>query len=242
MKARLGGYAGWQLRDFVFERAAAITIVGALFVWMVHENLNEGSARLIAAGGREALAFGARVIAQHLGFVWFLGGLIAVHGISANDRTTGRFRFLFAKPVSVLRYYAQAFALHGAGFMICNAICLAALTRLVPISGPTMKDALIVLVTSYVLVGGIGFLFSAIWRFDWLASVATFGAVLYLAAEFPGAAWLQLLPPFWKISQQIELIRTVDPVEGKTLIAVAAYGVACFLLGLIILKRRPLAT
>jgi hypothetical protein len=242
MKARLGGYAGWQLRDFVFERAAAITLIGALLVWTVHESLNEGSARLIAAGGRNAFAFGGRAMGQHLGLIWFIGALIAVHGISANDRTTGRYRFLFAKPVSVLRFYAQAFALHGAGFMVCNVICLAALTRLVPISGATMESALIVLLTSYVLVGGVGFLFSAIWRFDWIATVATYGVMLYLAAKFPGAAWMQILPPFWKISQQIELIRTLDPIEGKPLLAVAAYGVACFLLGLIILKRRPLAT
>ena len=242
MKARLQTYAGWQLRDFVFERAAAITIVGALLVWGVYESLHEGSARLIAAGGRDALAFGARVTGQHLGLLWFITALIAVHGISSNDRTTGRFRLLFAKPVSVPRYYAQAFALHGAGFMICNLAGIAVLTRLVPISGPTLKDGLSVLLVSYVLVGGIGFLFSAIWRFDWLATVATYGVVLYLASKFPNAEWLQVLPPFWKISGQIELIRTLDPVNWKALIASAAYGVACFLLGLIILKRRPLAT
>jgi hypothetical protein len=31
------------------------------------------------------------------------------------------------------------------------------------------------------------------------------------------------------------------PVEAKPLLWASAYGVACFLLGLIVLKRRPLA-
>lgn len=242
MKARLGAYAYWQLRDFLFERAAAIVVVGLLLVFSVYESIGPGAARLIAAGGRDAIAFGARGVAQHLEIVWFFCALIAIHGISANDRTSGRYRLIFAKPVRVLPYYAQAFALHGVMFMLCVLVGLAALSQLLPISGQTMGDATIILLCGYLLVGGIGFLFSAIWRFDWIGTVGVWGAMIYLASKFPHAAWLAPLPPFAKIEEQIDLLKALYPIDPKALLSVAAYGVACFLLGLIILKRRPLAT
>jgi len=242
MKARLGAYAYWQLRDFVFERAAAIVIIGLLLVFGVHESIGNGAVRLIAAGGRDALAFGARGVGQQLEIVWFVCALIAVHGISANDRSTGRYRLIFAKPVRVLAYYAQAFALHGLMFMLCTLTGFVALSRLLPISAQTMGDAIMILLAGYLLAGGIGFLFSAIWRFDWVATVGVWGAMIYLASRFPHAAWLAPLPPFGKIEDQIALLKTLDPVEPRALLGVAAYGVACFLLGLIVLKRRPLAT
>lgn len=242
MKARLRAYGLWQLRDFMFERAAAILIIGLLLVFGVRGALGAGAAELIAAGGRNALAFGARGMAQHLGTIWFICALISVHGISANDRTTGRYRLLFAKPVKVLPYYAQAFVIHGVMYMALSLVSVAALSRLLPIGRETMVGAIVILLCSYVLVGGVAFLFSAIWRFDWVATAAVWGAVTYLASKFRDAGWLGPLPPFWRISEQIDLLRTLDPLDAKPLLWVVAYGVACFLLGLIILKRRPLAT
>lgn len=242
MRARLGGYALWQLRDFVFERAAAILFVGGAYVWMGHEQLSVIGKASRAPGGEPALEFGRQLVAQHVHSVWFMCALIAVNGIISNDRTSGRFRLLFAKPVHVLRFYAQAFALHGVAFMLGTVGPLAVLTRLVPVRGSTMAAALLILLVSYVLVGGVGFLFSAMWRFDWLATGGAFGVSLYLAAKFHGAGWLGALPPFWRIFEQIALIGAGDALEPKALLWVAAYGVACFLLGLIILERRPLAT
>ena len=242
MKARLGAYGYWQLRDFLFERAAAILIVGLLLVLVVHESVGVGATRLIAAGGQNALALGAHWVAQQLEIVWFVCALIAVHGISANDRTTGRYRLIFAKPVRVPAYYAQAFVLHGLMFMLSALAGFVALSRVVPIGTQTMGDATMILLAGYLLAGGIGFLFSAVWRFDWVATVGVWGATVYLASKFPHAAWPAPLPPFGRIEDQIALLKALDPIEPGALLRVAAYGVACFLLGLIVLERRPLAT
>ena len=242
MRARLGAYGAWQLRDFIFERAAAILIVALMLVFGTYEAIGPAANSYIAGGGRHALLFGARGVAEHLGLMWFIAALIAVHGISSNDRTTGRFRLLFAKPVRVLPFYGQAFMVHGIAFMLCSLVWLAALSRVLPVGGRTAADAVAILVCSYLLVGGVCFLMSAITRFDWVATGAVFGAVLYLASKFRGAWWLDPLPPFWRITEQIDLLKTLDPLEARPLLWAAAYGVACFLLGLIILKRRPLAT
>lgn len=242
MRARLGAYGAWQLRDFVFERAVAIMMVGLLLVFGTYESLGPGGRTMIAAGGHDATLFGARAAAEHLGLMWFIVALIAVHGISANDRTTGRFRLIFAKPVRVARYYAQAFALHGVAFMLCVLVWLATLSRVMPIGRETASNALAILACSYVLVGGVCFLMSALFRFDWVGTVGVFGAAMYLASKFPKASWLGPLPPFWRISEQVDNLKTLDPLDAKILLWVVAYGVACFLLGLIILERRPLAT
>ena len=55
MKARLGAYGGWQLRDFVFERAAAIVVIFAVYIWAIYE---QTAVREIvpAAGGSPAAA------------------------------------------------------------------------------------------------------------------------------------------------------------------------------------------
>ena len=242
MKARLGAYALWQLRDFFFERAAAILIIALMLVFGTYEAIGPAAKTYIAGGGRNALFFGARGVAEHLGLMWFIASLIAVHGISANDRSTGRFRLIFAKPVRVLPYYAQAFVLHGIAMMLLGLIWLATLSRVLPVGGQTASDAITILACSYVFVGGLCFLMSAITRFDWVATAAMYGAVMYLASKFRHAWWLGPLPPFWRIPEQLDLVRTVEPLEPKPRLWVVAYGVACVLLGLIILKRRPLAT
>ena len=117
-------------------------------------------------------------------------------GPRATAGTGCRLPLPFAKPGNVLRSYGQASALDGAAFMLGTGAAVAALTRMVPVNGSTLGSALVILLVSYLLVGGIGFLFSALWRFDWLSTGGAFGSALYLAAIFPNARWLVALPPF----------------------------------------------
>jgi hypothetical protein len=242
MRARLGAYGLWQLRDFVFERAAAIAVVFAVYIWAIYEQTAVARGSVFVRGGSHALEFGASLLAGLITYTAVLAALIAVYGMISNDRTTGRFRLVFAKPVRVLPYYAQAFALHGLAYMLLVALGVAAFTRLFPVSGSTVGGGLVLLAVTYLLVGGVCFLFSAIWRFDWISTGVMLGVVTYAASNSPGARWLYPLPPFWMIFEQITVLEKMRPLEPRPLLWAAAYGVACFLLGLIILKRRPLAT
>ncbi|MFL5562851.1 MAG: hypothetical protein ACJ79K_15370 [Gemmatimonadaceae bacterium] len=242
MRARLGAYAGWQLRDFVFERAAAIVIVLTMLNWANYETTQVARTSVFVVGGSHALEFGASILGQTVSLSWIICSLLAVNGISSNDRTTGRFRLMFAKPVSVVRYYAQAFFVHFVAYLLCVAIGVAIFSRLFPVSGSSVAGAMSLFADSFLLVGGVSFLFSAIWRFDWLSTGVVLGVVSWLASDHPGAAWLKPLPPFGMIFEQVTVLGKNRPLEPAPLLWVAAYGVACFLLGLIILKRRPLAT
>ncbi|HWE43157.1 MAG TPA: hypothetical protein VG432_11655 [Gemmatimonadaceae bacterium] len=242
MRARLGAYGLWQLRDFVFERAAAIVVVLGLWTWLNYMSTTVARTSVFVTGGVHALEFGANVLAQTVSLSWILCALLAVHGISANDRTTGRFRLIFAKPVSVVRFYGQAFAVHLLAYLLCVGAALAVFSRLFPVSALSVAGAFVLFVDAYLLVGGVCFLFSAIWRFDWLSTGAVLGAVALVASRNPGAWWLAPLPPFGLIFEQVTVLGKMRPLEASPLLWAAAYGVACFLLGLIILKRRPLAT
>jgi hypothetical protein len=242
MKARLVAYTGWQLRDFVFERAAAIVAILGFWIWMNYESTGVARTSVFVAGGTHALEFGAAILGQTVSLSWIICALIAVHGISSNDRTTGRFRLIFAKPASVVSYYARAFAANFVGYLLCIALGLGVFSRLFPVGQSSMLGALVIFIVAYLLVGGVCFLFSAIWRFDWLSTGVVLGIVSWYASTHPGAWWLKPFPPFGTIFEQVTVLGKMRPLESSPLLWVAAYGVACFLLGLIILKRRPLAT
>ena len=241
-RARLGRYLLWQLRDFVLDRAFAVALIFGLFVFMAYESLVAGSRILIAHGGVHAAEFAARMMAQNVGFTWFMTALVAVHGIVSNDRTTGRFRLLFAKPVRLQRFYGQAFALHGVLYLVLAALYIATLGVFYPLAPVTATNAWVVFLVSYLLVGGVCFLLSVLWRFDWGTTLAVAGAVTYLAAKFKNHPWLDAFPPFWKLADQVDSLKYLEPLEWKPLVWASAYGVACFLLGLVVLRRRPLAT
>lgn len=242
MRARLGAYGVWQLRDFVFERAAAIVVVLGLLLWAMYAQTQVARSSVFVRGGSHAIEFGGAIMGSYFAQSWHICALLAIYGICSNDRTTGRFRLIFAKPVRVLPYYAQAFAIHGAVFMTCTALAVAVFTRLFPANAQIVGAALVLFAVSYLLVGGVCFLFSAIWRFDWLSTGVVLGLATYLASGHPGARWLYPLPPTWILIDQGMSLEKLRPLETRPLLWVVAYGVACFLLGLIILKRRPLAT
>ena len=242
MKARLGRYALWQARDFVFDRALAILFTGAAIVFINRVLFAAGSVAASARGGTDALRFGGLVMKGVLDLTWAIVPLLAVRGISSDDRKEGRYRLLFAKPVSVPRFYAQAFLVNGALSMICAALLVAGTRLIVPLAARTAGDAMLIFATSYLLVGGLLFLFSAIFRWDWVAVAVLVSGAVYLAAKFPDARWLHLFPPVWRILLQFGSLPKLAAVDSRSLALAAAYGVACFLLGLLVLRRRPLAT
>ncbi|NUO65648.1 MAG: hypothetical protein HOQ11_10830 [Gemmatimonadaceae bacterium] len=241
-RARLGRYLLLQARDFIVDRALAIVITFGLVVMMSYESLGPGGRALIERGGVHAWELAARAIEQPVSFTWFITALMAVHGISANDRTSGRFRLLFAKPVSVAHFYGQAFALYGVLYLVLALLFVASMGAIFPIARVTAVGAFAVLVASYLLVGGVCFLLSALWRFDWGTTIALAGALTYLAAKFRHHPWLNGFPPFWELADQADSLKYLEPLEWRPLVWASAYGVACFLLGLVVLRRRPLAT
>jgi hypothetical protein len=246
MRARLRRYALWQLRDYLFERGLPLLIVCALFGWVTLSTTDEVRGR-----------FGPDELSQLAAFVWrgivpqvaLFGTILALNGIVATDLRQGYFRFLFAKPLAAPAYYAQAFAVHGLGLAVVVAAFFAAFSWALGVAAPLWAVGYALLY--FVALGGIIFLASSasvavLGRFDWLAASAMWvGGLVARAMAQRGERWAQLLspllPPSWRTDELLAALLGGAPPPMAATLHLLGYGAACFLLGLIVLRYRPLA-
>ncbi len=241
-RGRLARYALWHLRDYLREKGVATLITLGLVGYLTQIPIMRAREAGITSQMLTQVADEAFV--QALKFLGFVGVLFATNGIVADDRRHGYYRLLFAKPVSVVDYYAQKWTVYGAGFLIVCAVLLGlhnvTVERFFPLTFvPTF--ALI-----YVALGGIGFLLSAAWRFDWLSLAAVLGLsdVLWLLFhQRPGLAGslVRLLPPVHLLDGVYHAVRLGNPLPLDDAVWLASYGLACFVAGLIVVRYRPLA-
>jgi hypothetical protein len=115
---------------------------------------------------------------------------------------------------------------------------------------PTFPIELLVIVAlMYVAYGGLGFLLSAVWRFDWLSLVT-----VVVVADTGWRLWgntsgiryylLHLLPPVHRAGDLYALVAndTVTRLPWPSIAWLGGYGLACFLLGILVVHKRPLGT
>jgi hypothetical protein len=239
----LARYALWQAVDFLFERAVAIVLILALFLYLSHFTISSTPRPPGSDLSVEILrALAPLLMSNVLGTAWITVGLLAVNGISSNDRATGRFRFLFSKPVRADAYYAQAFVVNIVLASVCllSAVLLLSHWTASPMS--FTRDAALIAASGVIGIGGLCFFFSAVFRFDWLGTVGVWAGVLLLRMNYPGAAWLRFLPPTSAVGTQIENLGAQRPVDLLSLLWFLLFGLVSFAVGLVILRRRPLST
>jgi hypothetical protein len=259
MKARVSRYGLWQLRDYLIDRGLPTIIIIALGGYLTlapammvfDRRLATLPARLIEKyGGVE----GARAVLMQemnenflrgfLGAVVFMGALLAMNGIVANDRKQGFYRFLFSKPLSPSRYYGQAFVVHWAGFlavMLLMSTVYGFVFAPLPLQGLTIALAIM-----FLLYAGIAFSLSAAARWDWLSLVTVTAVATYMWQRFAESssplAWLlYLLPPLHRTNEIYEAVAARTPLDSGLLAWYAGYGAACYVIGLVILRYRRMA-
>ena len=242
-RAQLARYVPWIARDYFSNQGPSTALVVLLIAFLSLQGVGLGGTRLRDIPDDLA----ARVLRQLVGSLVFLGTFFATNGIVANDRKLGYYKFLFAKPVSPPRYYALTFLVYGAGLLIVTLALLAiwalAVRPLFPIS------LFGIVAVMYLAYGGIGFLLSAAWRFDWISLVT----VLLLANvswsfwgdETGPVNWLvHLLPPVHRADSVYAMVAG-DAAQAIPWVSIAwlgGYGLLCFLLGMLVIRRRPLGT
>jgi ABC-type transport system involved in multi-copper enzyme maturation permease subunit len=241
-RARLARYALWHLRDYLREKGIATLITLGLVGYLMQIPIMRARAQGFGGAPMEQMADQAFISA--LKFLGFVGILFATNGIVADDRRHGYYRFLFAKPVSVVTYYAHKWAVYGGGFLLVATVLLAINAAVVEPFFPPIFLPVLALV--YVALGGIGFLLSAAWRFDWLSLAAVLGLSDILWLLFQGDSGLpgslvRLLPPVHLLDGIYRAVREggVPPVSDVAWLG--GYGVACFVAGLVVVRWRPLA-
>jgi hypothetical protein len=158
------------------------------------------------------------------------------HGIVSDDRVRGYFRFYLAKPVSPLWFYGQSFVLGVLGMAVFTAGFLAIFSLAVfPAWHWQMLTSGLAL---GLLIGGMIFVLSTLTQRDWIFMILVVILATVLRARFPregstlGRVLDAILPPNHLTN---ELVLTA----GQWL-WVAGWGVGLAMLGLLILKKRPL--
>ena len=239
----LPAYAPWLLRDYFTNQGPSTAIVVVLIAYMTLLPLVQ---RAVGPSGLDSIPVEAARTMQRALFtpLLFLGTFFATNGIIANDRKFNFYRFLFAKPISPLAYYSVVFAVYGVGFLMVTCALLGLWAAVVRPMFPV--EIFWILPVMYIAYGGIGFLLSAAWRFDWISLVTvvlvanvawgTFGQSMH-----PLHFLLYLLPPAHRTND----IYAAHP-EGVFPLAsalwLAGYGAVCFVLGLVVLRKRSMGT
>jgi hypothetical protein len=181
-----------------------------------------------------------------------LATLFALNGLSGVDRQRGYFRFLFAKPVRVPWYYAQAFAVRAVGVLVVTLALLAAYA--LATRSPLAWWALAYVALTYLLVGGVGFLVGSITHHDGIVLVVVFVLTAVARLAVPAATAFgpraggalqfvaALLPPFHLLDPARDALAAgAAPAPGHLTWALA-YGLGCLAAGLLVLRHRPLSS
>lgn len=237
MGSNLTRYAYWHLRDFIRERGLALlitsTLLGFTFVApmraMMGSNIDEANAK--------------RILVLALPQIVFISAFIGLNGLISTDRKFGYYRFLFSKPVSIPAYYAQYFVISLIGFVAAFALLFGVFAIVVrPLN---FIPALTFCALVYLSLGGIAFLISSLFRFDWpiLAGV-------YLGSLIANGMWAldtgwrmvirDALPPLHKLSPALTDLMTFGTLDTKAVAWLLGYSALCFVAGLIVLWRRPI--
>jgi hypothetical protein len=245
-RARLLEYTPWLARDYVTNQGPATALVVLLIGIMTVVPALRG---LTGAGsmGDVPPAMSANMLRVMVTPLVFIGVLFATNGLVANDRKMGHYRFYFAKPVSPPAYYALTFLVNGVGLLIVTLALMgfwyAAVSPVFPLA---VLGAVVIM---YVAYGGLGFLLSATWRFDWLSLVT-----VLLLANVGWSVWgteqglrhwiLYLLPPVHRANDVYGLVMRDSglPLPWNSIAWLAGYGLLCFVLGMIVIRKRPLGT
>ena len=240
-RGRLARYTVWQFRDFVVERGIAIVMIGLLLGYVLIEPLRRG---LGTAFSTDATSPGRPVLIMVSSSIVSLAVLIAVNGIVSTDRKAGYYRFLFAKPVSPVAYYAQLFFVYMIGVLATMLVLSGLLHTVVP--SFSIIHFLLYTGVVFVAMGGIGFFISVATRFDWLTLAAVWLGSRIMRDLYGGKPGLrgklvQILPPVHKLNDMATDIIANGTAVASDVAWLMAYGAVFFVLGLLLLRYGPLA-
>ena len=244
-RARLLAYVPWMLRDYLTNQGPATLIVVLLIGYMALMPVLDGPLDIPLGDVPPEMAH--RILLAILPAFAFLGPFFATNGIIANDRKFSYYRFLFSKPLSPIAYYVTTFLVYGIGVFVVTFVLMGVWALAVRPMFP--GTILVVVAIMYIAFGGIGFLLSAAWRFDWLSLVtvilvANIGWLVWGKAEGIRHWVLYLLPPVHRDDQVFALLSQTpnDALPWASILWLGSYGLVCFILGMIVVRRRPLGS
>lgn len=238
MGMNLRRYAYWQLRDFARDRAIALVIISVAIGFTII-----GPIRAVNGGAFDhdrAMTVLQIVLTQ----IVYITSFVALNGIVSNDRKLGYYRFLFSKPVSIPAYYAQQFVVFFVGFLLVWLLLIGIFGIFAAPISPFKPLAYCALV--FLSFGGIAFLISSLFRYDWPILAAVFlASAIFQSMWMSQEGWrrmvLSILPPLYKLSPALDDIMKRGTVDTNSILWLLGYSALCFAAGLYVLRHRSLA-
>jgi hypothetical protein len=250
VKGRVTAYAGYQLRDYFATRALPILIATALAAWGFATARGVTLSALDPNGGIDARERIQQAFELLLVIFGFVAGAAAAYGLVSHHRSREYDRVLFSRAINPVRYYSQGFVLAGIGGVVLATIGAEVYAAAVhPVSLPGVAGYVAL---AWVLVGGVAFLVSTVTPFHLpiLAAVLAgdlavqhYATRLTAAGAGPVAAVVQyLLPPAHVLVALRGAFARGLFIDPRVLAWPAAYGAACIVIAVILLRRRPFRT
>lgn len=230
-------YVGWMTRDLLLGPGWLLVAIVLVVAFVVSRSPERAYAP----------SDGARLFAAIVsGFDWLVV-LAASGGIVSGDLASGIYRTLFTRPVSPALYYLQRWLLGGALVALFAPLLALALWPVIGLF-PWSWGVFVRFLVLYLLLGGLTFALSTVFRRDW--PIALLILVLQSAlhaitssAESLGLvtrAALAILPPFNR-AQTDPRTTLATPYFGDLYDALV-YGVLLVSIAIVVLSRRPLGS
>lgn len=244
-RAALAAYAPWQLRDSVVK-ALAPAFVFALLASPTLMAVRASQPNVDFATDPTAMELAASVFQNMASFSLWIGGLMVMTETVALDRDRQFYRFLFAQPITPWQFYLQRFAIGLAAFVgVYAAVPLIYSWRVTPVPfGETMLAAVLMAL----LLGGIATVVAALTRRDGFVTALAYMITGFLQDASRAnvlADWMdpvvRWLPPVAKFVEARGLLLRGTMPEADVLWHVGLYGAGLVALGLVLVKRLPLA-
>ncbi|MFZ5624031.1 MAG: hypothetical protein ACOY71_06330 [Gemmatimonadota bacterium] len=228
-------YAPWMVRDFL--RGPGVLMLGAIVLASLIVS------RLVIAGPDSGLVSPDGAMSGILAQLSWPFVLLATGGMVSTDRVQGYYREIFSKPVRpathyLIRWLVGAVAVGGSMPLIWAGVALGP-------GRPRFEWSLLInLELTYLLLGGLVFLLSTLFRWDWTPALTMFaveealGSALEHGFELPWAArWVAAaLPPF-------HLANVTSPVpRGMDLVRVLLWGAALVAAAVWVLRVKPMGS
>jgi hypothetical protein len=231
----------WQFRDFLLEREIGILIIGFLWGYVLVEPMRRSMGQQWSSGGASLVM---PLVLQVASAIVSVSVLIALNGMVSSDRKAGYYRFLFAKPVNPVAYYAQLFFVHMAGVLTAMLVLSALLHTVLPEF--SVLNYLLYTAIIYVAMGGIGFFLSVATRYDWLTLAAVWlGSrilrTLYGARHDWRSKLVEVLPPVHRLDDVANSLIARGTADVTDVVWLVGYGALFFAVGLLVLRKGSLA-
>lgn len=235
---QITAYTPWQFWDFAVDRGIALLLIGGLMagsvLWPGYLVLSQQVAPEMVRIELLKIA-----VAQQVSILV----VIAASGIVANDRIGGYYRFLFSKPVRMPAYYALQFLVTLAGVLAVALILMSVFWLTVGWVSPRVP--LLMIVATYLSLGGTIFFFSTITRLDWVMLVLLWGASALSRTLASGKDWYDVvrwvLPPTHQIDKLRGALFAGTEIDKAGTAWLIGYGLTLFFAGLVVLQRKAIA-